>query len=222
MGHMVTRFLHEAPEDENQNQAPAEAPADAAEQEAPAEADTPTEDEGGDDEDFNIDTTLDDDDEGKDEENPEDTGEDNDNKPAPENTSSNNGDEEPVEANTDIFSTLTAEEQQIKIGELKSLYKNLYSSVNDLIHRLDNMELDEDVMDVMTKVSDILHRLGDSISDYFEKQFDIRSYFENDVKYNEFLLVLKKTTTIVDDLADTREKRIGIDSTNLKDKNDNI
>ena len=47
MSYMVRQLLHEAPEDENQNQAPTDAPADA-EQEAPAEDDAPAEDEGGD------------------------------------------------------------------------------------------------------------------------------------------------------------------------------
>ena len=221
MGYFTYRWLHEAPEDEEQQQAPAN---DTAEGEAPAD-DNAQEDEAEDngeeapDEDFNIDTSLDDEDDMGGEEDAGGDLEGGAEEPVPDD---NGGEEAPNQANTNIFVSLTADEQQIKIKEMKKLYKDLYSSVNDLIHRIDNMELDEDIMEVMTKVSNVLHHLQDSIADYFENMFNIRSYFENDVKYNEFLLVLKKTTTIVDDLANSREKRIDKDSPNSEDKNSNI
>ena len=222
MAYLATRWLHEAPEDEQQQgQAPAtNAPEDAGN--APAENNEAPPEESGennDDEDFNIDTSLDEDDdqqggeEGEGEEAPSEE------EPAP---ASDNGEAEPVKANTDIFATLSAEEQEIKIKELKKLYKDMYSAVSDLLHRIDDLDMDEDIFVPMSKVSDILHRLQDSIADYFSNMFDMRSYFENDVKYNEFLLVLQKTSTIVDDLAKSREKRIDADSTNIDDKNSNI
>lgn len=220
MGYLTTRWLHEAPEDDQTQNAPEGQAA-----EAPAEGEAPEQDAGEDDENFDIDTSLD----GDDEENPE-SGEDD----MGEGDDFGGGDDGGTEApptdeegeanpsNTEIFTSLTAEEQQIKISELKKLYRELYSSVNDLIHRIDDMDLDEDIMEPMSRVSEVLHRLQDSIADYFQNLFEMRSYLENDVKYNEFLLVLKKTTTVVDDLAKTREKRIGKDSTNSEDKNSNI
>ena len=223
MAYMATRWLHEAPEDEQQAQAPAtDAPEDAG-GEAPAEDEANPEgaeqDAEGDDEDFDIDTSLDGDEEegggeeGEGEAPPEE---------APAQDQGGGEGEEPVQANTDIFATLSAEEQQIKLSELKKLYKDMYSAVSDLIHRVDDMDLDENIMEPMTRISDVLHRLQDSIADYFNNLFNIRSYFENDVKYNEFLLVLNQTTTIVDDLAKSREKVIGKDSPNLEDKDNNI
>lgn len=220
---MVTRWLHEAPEDEQQAQAPAtDAPEDAG-NEAPAENEANP--EGGeenaeDDEDFDIDTSLD----GDEEEGGEEGGDEGEAPPeeAPAEDQGGSEEEEPVQANTDIFATLSAEEQQIKIGELKKLYKEMYSAVSDLIHRVDDMDLDENIMEPMTRISDILHQLQNSIADYFNNLFNIKSYFENDTKYNEFLLYLKQTATIVDDLAKSREKVIGKDSPNLEDKDNNI
>lgn len=224
MGYLTTRWLHEAPEDGEQ-----EAPANAAEGEAPAEGEA----EGGEDqeqqeeppeENFDIDTSLNDDDEGGEDAGGDEGGVDDLEAPPEDAGGSEGGDraETPNPSNTSIFNTLTAEEQEIKIGELKKLYKDLYSGINDLIHRIDNMDLDEDILEVMSTVSEVLYRLQDSVADYFQNLFNIRSYFENDVKYNEFLLVLKKTTSIVDDLADSREKRSGENPTNSQDKNDNI
>lgn len=220
MGYMVTRWIHEAPEDEQQAQA---APADQGEDpgEAGGEdqaAENP--DEGGGDEDFDIDTSLDgEDDEGGGDEGGDDMG--GGEAPPPSDTGAE-GEAEPVKANTDIFASLTAEEQQIKIAEQKKMYKNLYSSVNDLIHRVDNMMLDEDIMQVMTNLSTILHNLLDEIADYFENKYSYSSYFDNDVKFNEFLLVLNKITNVVNDVTNRRNKRLGKDSPNSQENHDNI
>ena len=220
MSYLVTRWIHEAPEDEEQQAPATDAPENA---DAPQEGEDNQTEDTGDDENFDIDTSLDGDEDEEGEDGGGDEGLGND-EPSGESELSGDsgGDQEPNPANTSIFNTLTAEEQQIKIGELKNLYKDLYSSVNDLLHRIDDMDLNEDIMEPITKVSNILHRLQNSIADYFSNLFDIRSYFENDVKYNEFLLVLKKTTTVVDDLAKSREKRLGKNSPNFEDKKDNI
>ena len=188
-------------------------------------------DAGGDDaddENFDIDTSLDVDgtdtdadtaaaDIGGDEGEGGDTGE----TETPSSGSSGGGDidvseEEPVEANTDLFTTLSAEEQAIKIGELKTLYKELYNRIDDTLHRIDDMDLDEFSLGVMSKVSLTLHTLKKSLTDYFDKFFNIKSYGENDFKYNEFLLVLKSVTSIVDDLAKSREKNLGKETDSSK------
>lgn len=128
-------------------------------------------------------------------------------------------DEEPVQGNTDLFTTLSAEEQAIKIGELKTLYKELYNRIDDTLHRIDDMDFDEFSLGVMSKVSLTLHTLKKSLTDYFDKFFNLRSYGENDFKYNEFLLVLKSVTSIVDDLAKGREKNLGRKSDSSNEKN---
>ena len=224
MAYLVSRWIHEAPEDEGQQDAGNTAPADDAgggEEQLDQAGDT--DDAGEDEENFDIDTSLDGDDEGDEEAvGGDDTGGGEDMSSDSSGGGGSEDDQGPIEANTDIFASLTAEEQQIKIQELKRLYRDLYLAVNDLIHRIDDIELTEDIMKVMTNVSDILHQLQDSIADYFQNMFNIRSYYENDVKYNEFLLVLKKTSTVVDDLAKSREKRAGDNSTNTPDENSNI
>ena len=52
-------------------------------------------------------------------------------------------DEKPNQNNTDMFFSLSKEEQQLKIKMLKSQFLNLYTSCDDLIERLDGEKTDE-------------------------------------------------------------------------------
>ena len=111
-----------------------------------------------------------------------------------------NGEEEPVEANTDIFSSLTAEEQAIKIRELKNLFNNLYTSIDDNITKLDNLGTTEDNIQAVTKLTTCMYNLKTYISDYIQFIFPNKSYIENDISFNRFLAIIKSITTIMNDL----------------------
>lgn len=113
---------------------------------------------------------------------------------------SGNGEEEPVEANTDIFSSLTAEEQAIKIRELKNLFNNLYTSIDDNITKLDNLGTTEDNIQAVTKLTTCMYNLKTYISDYIQFIFPNKSFIENDISFNRFLAIIKSITNIMNDL----------------------
>lgn len=125
------------------------------------------------------------------------------------NGSIGDSEDEPVQRNTDLFATLSAEEQVIKIGELKKLYRDLYNSIDDVLHRINDMDVDEYSMESMNRVSLTLHNLKDYLSDYLTNQFNMRSYPDNDFRYNEILMVVNDISSVVDDLAKSKEKRQG-------------
>lgn len=109
--------------------------------------------------------------------------------------------DEEVEANTDIFSSLTAEEQQIKIKELKNLYSNLYSSCDDILERINKLDINEDNLDTISRISTSLYDMKVYISDYLTLVFPNKSYIENDVTFVRFLTIVKSITEILDDIA---------------------
>ena len=94
------------------------------------DADTDDNEGMGDDQDFDIDTNIGGDDDtgdgdgGEDELGGDDAGGD---------LGGGEGDEEVNAKNTDIFSTLSAEEQSIKIAELKKIYNDLYIYISDML-----------------------------------------------------------------------------------------
>lgn len=162
------------------------------------------------DEDFDINTDIPEgDDEGGDDAGGDDTIDDT----SSPDTSSPASDDEVKPANTNIFDTLTAEEQNIKIKELKKSYQNLYATIDDILNRINNMDIDEDTLDVMSRVTVTLYNLKDEIANYFINIFNLKSYLENDIKFNEFLAILKAVTVVVDELSSNKQKILGLDTT---------
>lgn len=204
--------FNEAEDDENDNDQ------NAATNEDPGAEDTDTTDGGDADnedddgnEEFDIDTSIDGegDDEG--------SGEDTDTAPSAtgdgDTASMSDGEQEANPINTEIFDSLTPEEQAVKIKELKRLYKELYTSVSDLADRIDDTRVDEDNIDAMDKINSDIFTLKSSIRDYFTNTFETKSYIENDIKFSQFLYYLNSIRDVVDKVASSNEKKHGEDGT---------
>ena len=158
---------------------------------------TGEEDIAGGDDDFDIDASLDD---------GEDGGENSDSSPSDSDDGGsgsdsaggdNNSDEEVNDDNTDIFSSLSAEEQQIKIKELKGLYQQMYTSCDELLDRINNLEFTEDSLPVMNRITYALYDLKKYISEYIISIFPRKSYIENDIAFNRFLMILNSVKDIL-------------------------
>ena len=192
-------ILNEAPED-GAAEANADAAADTGGNDAPADdaatgddnADTTTDDTNntdddmGNDEDFDVDTSMD--------------------------TGGDTGDEEVNPKNTDIFSTLTKEEQAIKIKELKKLYNNLYIYISDMLGKVNDISPDEDNQESIYRITAALYDLKDNIAQYIENIFPIKSYIENDVAYNRYLLIIKSITNVMNVVASEMEEKVQKDN----------
>ena len=186
-------ILKEAEDDTKQVETSAE--------ESPADNnDNSTDDSSGDD-DFDIDASLDDEGSGS---NTDDSGlGEEDSSPSSSSdissgSSSDTGDEEVNDDNTDIFVSLTAEEQQIKIKELKRLYQDLYTSCDEVLDRINNLELNEDNLQIITRISYSMYDLKRYISEYLISVFPRKSYIENDIAFNRFLSIVKSIATILE------------------------
>ena len=114
--------------------------------------------------------------------------------------------EEEIPANTDIFASLTAEEQAIKIKELKGLYSNLFSSIDDILERINKLDINEDNLETISRISTSLYDMKVYISDYLTLVFPTKSYIENDVAFVRFLTIVKSITDILNDIAKKYEK----------------
>lgn len=115
--------------------------------------------------------------------------------------------EEPVEANTDIFDSLSADEQKIKIMELQRLYGEMYNSCDDISKRLNDLDTDESNIDIISRVSDSMNILKKYIQDYLIGSFAKKSYVENDIMYNRFLSIISSLTDVLDQLSHREKKR---------------
>lgn len=115
--------------------------------------------------------------------------------------------EEPVEANTDIFDSLSADEQKIKIMELQRLYGEMYNSCDDISKRLNDLNTDESNIDIISRVSDSMNILKKYIQDYLIGSFSKKSYVENDIMYNRFLSIISSLAAVLDQLSHREKKQ---------------
>lgn len=167
--------------------------------------DTDTDNNGGDDE-FNIDTSLGDEEGGEDSEEGDDSGLDD-----TSSGSTTTSTEEPVPANKDILTTLTAEEQAIKIKEQKKQFNNMYIYIDDLINKIGDIELDEDNTEVVERISKRLYNLREYLNEYITAIFPSKDYISNDIFFSRFLQVLYSMDSVLQDLAKSRAKKLGLE-----------
>lgn len=162
-------------------------------------------DEFGSDDDYDINTNLTDEDTG---ENDITTSTDTDSSADSGSSYDSSTDEEPIKQNTNIFSQLTKEEQDIKISELKKLYNELYVTCDDMLNKINFINPDEDTMIPLSKITSALYSLKQYIGDYIKKLFPIKSYIENDVTYNRYLTIIQSITKIINSISDEVEEKI--------------
>jgi hypothetical protein len=155
------------------------------------------------DDEFDIDTSLDD--EGGDDTPPE-SGVESDSS-SNDSSMEDDEDEEPIEANTDIFSSLTAEEQTVKIKELKNQYNQLYMSCDKILERLNNLDPGDDIgVTIINRFSSTLFDIKTYISEYITDIFGTKSFVENDIMLNRFLMIIDSMTNILDKYVKSKEK----------------
>ena len=165
---------------------------------------------GGDDEDFDIDTSLDDG-SGDDESGGDDLDSGDDSDLDSGDSTASTSSEEVVPANKDILTTLTAQEQAIKIKEQKKQYNNMYIYIDDLIDKITNVQLDEDNSPIIERITKRLYNLREYLNEYITTIFPTKDYFSNDVFFNRFLQVLYSIDSTLQDLAISRAKKLGIE-----------
>ena len=163
-------------------------------------------DQGGDD-DFDIDTSLDDDQQGGEEEGGDAEGGDVEQSEEDAAQQETQEEEEPVQANTDMFSSLSAEEQKLKIIELKKQYNDLYVAIDDEIGKINDISTDENTIEVVSRSTEILTSLKHYLSDYMINVFPSKSVYENDVKYNEILAIISSVSTALDRFSTIEKKK---------------
>lgn len=202
-------LLNEA--DDEQNAGDTSAAEETPEAPAPEES---GEDAGGDD-DFDIDTSLTDDDNaggddsGNSDDGGDDFGSDDSGSSDDSSSSSEEGEDKEIPANTDIFASLSPEEQQVKIMELKRLFNELYTSINDILERINQTNTDENNIEAITNISSSLFYLRKYLSDYITKIFPNKSYIENDIAFNRYLSIVNGITSIIEEISAIRMAKLG-------------
>ena len=159
---------------------------------------TDNNDDNGGDDDFNIDTSLDGTDDSSDDSSSSDS--------STTYSSETNDDGGVNDANTDIYSSLTAEEQAQKIMELKNQYKELYTNCNELLIKFNNVDIEGNKSIIaFSRVSKTIYNLKNYIKDYFINTFPYNSIIQNDIMYNRFLTIFSDIPKSLEEIKKNSE-----------------
>lgn len=100
----------------------------------------------------------------------------------------------------DLFKDLSPEQLRLKNMELKQQYIEAYGTITASLVRLEKVYKTEESVKVVKFVSEKLSELKELISYYLKSTYDTKSYVENNIMYQKYLMVLNTVTEILDRL----------------------
>ena len=151
------------------------------------------------DDDFNIDA---DDDTGDDDGGDSDTADTStdDNEPTAEEDAANDeSSEKDIKAKEkEIFASLSPAEQRVKNKQLKNRFKDLFDNCSNIIEKINEIGGDiQSVSPQLKRTISILFEIKSNIYDYLMDLYDANGYFENEIIYNKYLVMLNSVKNIL-------------------------
>ena len=111
------------------------------------------------------------------------------------------------QAEKDVFSDLKPEQMLIKKAELKERYQEVYTAVTDSLEKINKISrtsYDDTMLDFIVKK---LTNLKSMIIDSVDRAFDTRTYVENKVELQRFILAFNYLTNMMTQIYQSRLKR---------------
>lgn len=97
----------------------------------------------------------------------------------------------------DIYEDLTEPQMDIRNKELKRNFASLYDLINDIIERINDMSKDTASVKPLEFVCIKLNDLAERVSDYLINTYSTKSYTENEINYNLFLVAAHQINDIL-------------------------
>ena len=101
----------------------------------------------------------------------------------------------------ELYNNLTPEQLDIKHKELKRNYLALYELINTIIEKISAANISEENVSIIEFASNNLVNLKDMVIDYMENVYKTKSYIENSINYNRFLVQLNSINKILRQLS---------------------
>lgn len=102
----------------------------------------------------------------------------------------------------ELYGNMSNEELDQMHKELKSRFCDLYDIIGDTIERLSGISVNEEKIHTIEYASSKLSALKDMMVDYIHNIYKTKSYIENNINYNKFLVVVNAVVKLLDGLND--------------------
>ena len=106
-------------------------------------------------------------------------------------------DDEVKRLEDEIFSNYNADQLAIMNTDLKKNFNRLFVMLDDLVDHINDIPKIAEHIELIEFVSNKLAELRDMVSDYLYKTYKTKSYTENRIAYNKFLLTVKQINAII-------------------------
>jgi hypothetical protein len=77
-----------------------------------------------------------------------------------------------------------------------------------MLGKVNDINPNEDNIEAIYRVTSALYSLKSNIADYIKNIFPLKSYIENDVAYNRYLVIIRSITNIMNIIAAEMEEKV--------------
>ena len=102
----------------------------------------------------------------------------------------NEGDDPLKNIESEIFANMSSEQLAIKNKELKTRFYNMYTYIQDIMDRLNDVPKTIAIIKPLSFISRKLDYTANMIVDYITNTFDTLGYIENEINYNKYYSIL--------------------------------
>lgn len=115
--------------------------------------------------------------------------------------------EEDTKENEEMFDSLSDVEKENKILELKNNYNSMYATCDSIIDKIDDIPKMEETKDILKRVVRTLSDLKVYIRYHLTKNFDEKSYIENDILFNKYLSILNGIKNVIKEIETNNDRK---------------
>ena len=100
----------------------------------------------------------------------------------------------------EMYSNMSPEQLDIMHRELKSRFIDIYNLCTNAIERLSAVHVSEDNVSTLEYISRTLSTTKDMIVDYIDNIYKSKSYIENNVNYNKYLVIINAVNKMLESI----------------------
>lgn len=100
----------------------------------------------------------------------------------------------------EMYSNMSPEQLDIMHRELKSRFIDIYNICTNTIERLSAVHVSEDNVSTLEYISRTLSTTKDMIVDYIDNIYKSKSYIENNINYNKYLVIINAVNKMLESI----------------------
>lgn len=116
-------------------------------------------------------------------------------------------DEQQKENEKRLYDTLTEEQKQLRVLQLKKSYRQLYDQSENILSSVNGITKTQDNIDTLRRVIEALEKIKKLLLQYISTNYDMNTYIENYTNYIKFLATFRTISKVMNELSLDDDKK---------------